>query len=75
MIDKTEYKGLRDGYRCGFYDLRNFRSEEDLKLIEKLKMRAEELNKFGCPRFAGLLRDIVKEIEAEGRQFRVFEEE
>ena len=75
LIDKTEYKGLRDGYRCGFYDLRNFRSEEDLKLIEKLKMRAEELNKFGCPRFAGLLRDIVKEIEAEGRQFRVFEEE
>ena len=62
-------------HRNGYCDLRNSRSDEDLKLIEKLNKNAEALNTFGCPRFADLLRDIVKDIKADGRPFRVFEEE
>ena len=75
LIDKIEYEGLRDGYRCGCCDLRNSRSDADLKFIEQLNERAAELNKFGCPRFADSLLDIVKEIKTDWRQFRVIEEE
>ena len=75
LIDKIENKGLREGYRNGYCDLRNTRSDEDLKLIEELNKKAEALNTFGCPRFADLLRDIVKDIKANGRPFRIFEEE
>ena len=75
LIDRIENKGLRDGYRNGYCDWRNSRSDEDLKLIEELNEKAEALNAFGCPRFAELLRNIVKDIKADGRPFRVFEEE
>lgn len=72
LLDRIDYKDLRDGYRCGCKNLEDRRRDptapSKVNLSDEYRKKASDVDKEGLPRLAALLNSIANEYETEARR-------
>ena len=76
LLDRIDYKELREGYRCGCTNLEDRRRDptapSKVNLSDEYRKKASAVDKEGLPRLAALLDSIANAYETEARRINEY---